>query len=199
MKLLLATHNKGKVKDLQSLLSDSPFEVLSLDDWGEIPDVEEDGDTFLANAEKKAREYHRLTGLPTLADDSGLVVDALNGDPGVRSARYAGEPSDSAKNREKLLEELAKSDSSLGRRARFECVLVYVDDRGHRIVTEGTCEGEIAWEPKGYNGFGYDPVFVHASHGGRTMGEVSREEKNVVSHRGVALRRMRTELIKLIG
>ncbi|RJO66144.1 MAG: RdgB/HAM1 family non-canonical purine NTP pyrophosphatase [Myxococcales bacterium] len=195
MKLLLATLNRGKTADLARLLDSSPIEVLSLRDFPDVPDVEEDGETFLANARKKALAYRRLTGLPVLADDSGLAVETLGGEPGVRSARYGGEPADDARNIARLLRELAPYPRPEQRKARFVCVLVYLDGEEREHVTEGVCEGTIAAAPRGDNGFGYDPLFIHPQFGGRTMGEVTRDEKNSVSHRGQAFRAMRDILL----
>lgn len=190
MKLLLATKNAGKVKDLEALLKGSEFEVCSLETYPEVPDVVEDGETFLENARKKARIYREATGLPTLADDSGLEVDALGGEPGVHSARYAGLGCSDADNLAKLLGALAPFPEPERRSARFRCVLVFIGEDGDEHIATGDCEGRISLEVRGDKGFGYDPVFVHPAFDGLTLGEVSREEKNSVSHRGLALRRM---------
>ncbi len=198
MKLLLATHNRGKVADLQDLLRDTDFEVLSCLDFPDLPEVEEDGDTFLANARKKALEIFEKTGLPTLADDSGLEVEALDGAPGIYSARYAGEPSDSAANNRKLLAVLEPLKKPKERAARYVCVLVLVHGKGREeIVTYGECKGFISTECRGDNGFGYDPLFIHPAFGGRTMAEITLEEKNGVSHRGEAFRAMKAKLLEM--
>lgn len=196
MKLLLATSNRGKVRDLEKLLDGDSFEVLSLADFPDLTEIVEDGRTFLENARKKAWEIYKATGLPTLADDSGLEVEALDDAPGVFSARYAGEPANDMKNVRKLLEELEANDTQESRKARFVCTLVFVADDDCEIRTTGACEGVLAKEPKGENGFGYDPIFIHPAFGGRTMAEISRDEKNSVSHRGAAFRAMKKELIR---
>lgn len=196
MKLLLATGNQGKVKDLMNMLEGYDFEVMSLADFPDVPDVVEDKETFLGNAQKKAREYFKQTGIPTLADDSGLEVLALNGEPGVYSARYDGEQGNDAKNLAKVLKKLSETENDMGRRARFRCVLVFVNGSNEE-VTEGDCEGIIADQPRGENGFGYDPVFIHEKFAPLTLAEISRKEKNSVSHRGIAFRKMRDKLLKL--
>jgi len=197
MKLLLATGNKGKVKDLMNMLEGYDFEILSLADFPDIPDVVEDKDTFLGNARKKAQEYFEQTGLPTLADDSGLEVMALDGEPGVYSARYGGEQGNDQKNLAKLLKKLSEKSDDMGRKARFRCVLVFVNGKDKEIITTGDCDGVIAHESKGDNGFGYDPVFIHEKFAPLTMAQISREEKNSVSHRGIAFRAMRDKLLAL--
>lgn len=190
-KLVIATRNKGKASEFRSMLSPLGIEVLSLLDIdAEVPDVEEDGDTFAANAEKKAKSAAEALGVPTLADDSGLCVDALGGAPGVRSARYAEEPSSDERNNAKLLSELAgigaKQHIGLSD-ARFVCALVLYDPRsGETVHAEGSCEGVIVSEPRGANGFGYDPLF-YVPDMGKTFGEMSDAEKNRISHRGRAL------------
>ena len=190
MKLLLATRNRGKARDLQSLLAETDIEVVGLDAFPQIPEVEEDGDTFAANARKKAIEYQRASGLPTLADDSGLVVDALDGAPGVYSARYAGVSSNDEANNRKLLQNLAHLSDPAQRTARFVSHVVFVPYDGEVFETHGQCEGYIDFAPHGSNGFGYDPLFIHAKYAPRSIGELSQEEKNSVSHRGQAMRAM---------
>jgi XTP/dITP diphosphohydrolase len=189
MKLVFATRNRNKVAELRALVAPLGFEVLSLDDVT-VPDVEEDAPTFAGNAEKKARATFAATGLPSLADDSGLEVDALDGAPGVRSARYAKEHSSTANNA-KLLAALAE-DADEKRTARFRSALAYVD--ADRLLTaEGACEGRIARAPRGEGGFGYDPLFL-VENGARTMAELAPEEKNRISHRGRALRQLAERL-----
>jgi XTP/dITP diphosphohydrolase len=184
--LVFATGNPGKVKELEALLGPG-WQVKTAKDFPHLPEVVEDADTFEGNAEKKARAFAEATGLPALADDSGLVVDALNGRPGVHSARYA--PTESERI-DKLLAELAQVPDER-RTARFVCVLALVTPAGVRF-TRGACEGVIGHERRGANGFGYDPVFVLPS--GQTMAELSRDEKSTVSHRGHAFRAMREVL-----
>lgn len=199
--LVFATRNQGKLVELRQLLSDLEVEVLSLDDVArELPDVVEDGDTFVANATKKAREISTATELPALADDSGLEVDALAGAPGVHSARYAGldargQARDAA-NIDKLLEAL--SEIPEGRRtARFRAALALADRRGDLgsevLVTEGACEGRILRERRGTGGFGYDPVFLVPTLG-LTFAELDRDQKNELSHRGRAMRAMKPRI-----
>jgi len=199
--IVIATRNKGKAQEFRSLLAPLGIEVLSLLDLSAsaVPEVEEDGETFAANAEKKARAAALALGRPALADDSGICVDALDGAPGVYSARYAGEPSDDARNNAKLLRELAEkvpqpaelNGVTVLSTARFVCVLaLYIpskDGGGRTIFAEGECEGVIIPEPRGEGGFGYDPLF-YVPELGKTFSELTREEKNQISHRGRALR-----------
>ncbi len=191
MKLLFATHNAGKVKELRALVGDA-LEVLSASDLA-VPEVVEDGETFRDNARKKALACAEATGLPSLADDSGLCVDALGGAPGVRSARYA-EGDDRARY-EKLLEALAHTPDA-ERGAAFRCVLCLALPDGRTFFAEGECRGTIARAAKGEGGFGYDPVF-EVEPGGRTMAQLTREEKSAISHRGAAFRQMAPTLEKL--
>lgn len=183
-RLLIATHNRGKLREYQELLGDLDFELLTLDDVGIREDVEETGATFEENARLKSDKYARTSGLLTLADDSGLEVDALGGEPGVYSKRYAGEHKSDAERNKYLLGKLSAVPPR-GRTARFRCVIVIADPQGDTWTTEGTCEGEIALEPRGTNGFGYDPIFVVAG-GSRHLAEFSSAEKNRISHRGRA-------------
>lgn len=194
MRLVVATRNRGKLAELRSLLgAHRGLELLCLSDLPPLPEVVEDGDTFLANAQKKAREVALATRLPTLADDSGLLVDALEGAPGVHSARFAGEQASDDENNTRLLELLAKVPTE-DRRARFRCVLALATPDGTLGPhTEGECEGRIVREPRGAHGFGYDPLF-EVEGLGRTMAELSSAEKDDLSHRAVATRRMKDEL-----
>lgn len=187
MRIILATQNQGKVKELRELLVDEGIEVLSLRDIPDWEDVEENGVTFAENAALKARETVRRTGLIALADDSGLEVDALGGEPGVYSARYAGEPKDDERNNDKLLRRLESVDKDR-RTARFRCALVLVTPEGIECLTEGVVEGKIINERRGTNGFGYDPVF-YVPEFGRTMAELTLAEKNRISHRAQAFRK----------
>ncbi|MGZ3460951.1 MAG: RdgB/HAM1 family non-canonical purine NTP pyrophosphatase [Archangium sp.] len=193
-RLLFATTNAGKLRELRGLVGDA-VEVLALSDLPPVPEPVEDGDTFEQNAEIKARAYADATGLPALADDSGLCVDALGGRPGVHSARYA-EGSDQARY-EKLLGELSGVPDE-ARTAAFVCALcLALPGRGRSLVEVGRCEGRIGHEPRGSHGFGYDPVFVLP--GGKTLAELTSEEKAGLSHRGVAFRKMRPHLLALAG
>ncbi len=192
MKLLFATGNAHKLRELRELVSPLGIEVCAPADVGGIPEVDEDQPSFAGNAGKKARSAHAATGLPALADDSGLEVDALSGAPGVHSARYAGSAHDDHANNDKLLAALAGVPEER-RTARFRCVLALVDEQGTLSFAEGTCEGSIAHAPRGTNGFGYDPLFLVAG-GPRTLAEFSPEEKHQVSHRGHAMRALAKSL-----
>lgn len=189
MKTLLATHNPGKLVEVRRILGDHLGELIDLSAFPDLGEIPEDGDTFLANARQKAWTAARHTGLVTLADDSGLCVDALGGAPGVFSARYAGPGGDEEKNRRKLLEAL--KDVEPGQRgAGFVCVIVLANPKtGKEIIARGECRGEITFSPRGEGGFGYDPLFW-VPEMGRTMAELSPEEKNRLSHRGKALKEL---------
>ncbi len=186
MDILLATNNQGKVLELKKLLGELPFNVRSLQDFPQVGEIEENGESFAENALIKAKAGARATGILTLADDSGLEVDVLQGEPGVRSARFAGEPKNDSRNNAKLLE-LLKDIPLYRRSARFKSVIALVTPEGEEFVTEGTCEGLISLEPKGQGGFGYDPLFYVPEYD-RSFAELSLEEKNAISHRGKALR-----------
>ena len=185
MDILLASRNRKKAAELRDLLSDLPVTVRSLEEFPEVAEVEEDGATFVENALKKALQAARATGLPALADDSGLEVDALGGKPGVRSARYAGEKADDRANNSKLLEALDGVPPER-RAARFRCVIALALPDGEVETVEGDCRGVIHPAPRGTGGFGYDPVFYYPPLE-RTFSELTPEEKGRVSHRGKAL------------
>jgi XTP/dITP diphosphohydrolase len=204
-RLLVATRSVHKLGELRDLLALDRGELVSLDDLGIAGDVDETGSTFEANAGLKARHAARLSGLPTLADDSGLEVDALGGGPGVRTRRYAGENATDIENNTKLLAALDGLPPE-GRGARYVCVLALAlpGDAGPRgglpmRLVRGTCRGRIAPAPRGTGGFGYDPIFEPASEppGGRTLGQWSQAAKNEISHRGRAARRMQPILREL--
>jgi len=197
MQILLATNNKGKVRELAELLKGEEVQILSLSDKPEIKEVEETGKTFVENALLKARTVCATAKMITLADDSGLEVDALNGAPGVYSARYAGEPKSDWRNIEKLLADLQNVPEPL-RTARFRCCLAIVTPEGEEVLTEGTVEGQILFEPRGTGGFGYDPIFYLPEYG-KTMAELEMEEKNRISHRAQAFRKAVPILKKLIS
>jgi len=186
-KLLIATHNKGKLRELTELLGAVPYDLVSLDDLRIDCDVEETGSTFEENAVLKAETYRQLADVMTLADDSGLEVDALGGEPGVLSARYAGPDATDAERVEFLLDKLAGTDPETWL-ARFRCVIAIAKPNGPTTLYSGFCEGRIVSEPRGENGFGYDPVFLFPDIG-LTMAELSNERKNSVSHRAKAARR----------
>ncbi|MBU0481063.1 MAG: XTP/dITP diphosphatase [Proteobacteria bacterium] len=193
--IVLATRNEGKVKEFRSLLGDDKVDLRSLNDFGPIPEAVEDGETFDDNAYKKAHFTARVLGLPAISDDSGLVVNALDGAPGVYSARYAGPEATDQDNIKKLLQEMAgKSDRS----AAFHCVISIAVPTGPALTYEGRCEGEITTEPKGDGGFGYDPVFFSPELG-KTFAESTLEEKNRVSHRGRALADVAAEADKIMA
>ena len=188
-RLLVGTSNPGKLRELSALLADVPFELISLADAGIDHDVEETG-AFEENATLKAETYCRLSGLPVLADDSGLEVEALGGEPGVRSSRYAGDEADDARRVEFLLDKLSGTRPEQ-RQARFRCVVAIawppVQTKGKSVeLHHGECSGRIIDTPRGSFGFGYDPVFLLPN--GKTMAELTPQEKNGVSHRSIAAR-----------
>lgn len=193
--VLIASNNAHKAVEIAEALDFPGWEFKTLKQAGIESDPVEDADTFLGNARIKARAAQEASGgMPVLADDSGLEVDALGGAPGVYSARYAGDPTDDAANNAKLLDELSDvSDADRG--ARFVCQLVYLDEHGEEVDARGTVEGRIGHESLGENGFGYDPLFLAEVFGyKRTLAEARPEEKNAVSHRGNALRELREKL-----
>lgn len=186
-KIVLASNNPGKIREIRRWLEPLGFEILSQSDLG-IPEAEEPHVTFIENALAKARHASRAAGLPALADDSGICVNALNGAPGVHSARFAGDPRSDARNNEKLL---ALLEGAADRRAHYYCVMVLLDhaDDPQPLIAEGEWHGEIVHAPRGTGGFGYDPLFLDPRLG-RTGAELPLEEKNRVSHRGKALARL---------
>lgn len=186
-RIVLATKNKGKIKEMHELLAPMNIEVLSLADFSPVDDAEENGATFAENAMLKARYYFSHTGTPCLADDSGLEVDALDGRPGVYSARYSGEDATDASNNAKVLQEMTGVEQEK-RTARFRCAMALVGD-GIELTTDGTCEGVLLTEERGNGGFGYDPLFYVPAFE-RTLAEMSSDEKNSISHRGLAVRKM---------
>jgi XTP/dITP diphosphohydrolase len=195
MSLLIATHNLGKLREFQEVLEGLPIELVTLDDVGIHEDVEETGETLEENARLKAVTYARQSGLLALGDDSGLEVDALGGEPGVFSKRYAGEGKSDAERIEYLLEKL-RGVRPEKRTARFRCAIVVSDPDGQTWTSEGTCEGAIALEARGTNGFGYDPIFI-VSETGNHMAELTPDVKNRVSHRGRAAQDIKQILMDL--
>ena len=185
MQIVLATHNKGKMSEINNLLSSS-YEVLTLDHFPNIKEIPETGKTLKENAFIKARTVFEMTGLPSLADDTGLEVESLGGDPGVYSARYAGEQASYQDNCEKLLKNMMRVPKE-DREAKFRTVIAYKDDN-RELSCDGFVKGEIAQSPKGSFGFGYDSVFYYPPLE-KTFAELSEEEKNSISHRGRALRK----------
>ncbi|KGX93450.1 deoxyribonucleotide triphosphate pyrophosphatase [Pontibacillus halophilus JSM 076056 = DSM 19796] len=182
--LIIASHNEGKVEEIRKILSDFGVRVRSLADLDQqVPDVEETGTTFEENAQLKASSYAAMLNMPVLADDSGLEIDALDGRPGVFSARYAGEEKNDENNLQKVLTEM---DGVKNRSARFVTVLALVLDEGTMELFRGECEGTITTSPVGENGFGYDPIFTPKDKS-VTMAQLTKQEKNAISHRGHAL------------
>lgn len=197
MKIAAATNNKHKVRELTALFSGSDTELVTLKEIGFTDEIIEDGSTFLENARIKAMAVHKATGLAAIADDSGLCVDALGGEPGIYSARYAsedGENSDDQKNNEKLLSKLDKIPEN-ERTGRFVSALCFIDADGTEVSAVGKCEGIITREARGEGGFGYDPLFFFPAFG-KTFGELTAQEKNEVSHRANAVKILREKLDK---
>ena len=192
--IVLATNNKNKVKEFNTLLANFDIEIRSVSEFGPLPPAIEDGLTFDDNAYKKASHTARILGLPAIADDSGLVVPAVNGEPGVYSARYAGEEATDSENTAKLLR---KMKGIKDRRAYFQCVISLAVPSGPALTYEGRCDGVILEEPRGESGFGYDPVFLFEEYG-KTFAELSMQEKNIVSHRGKAMAEFTSELEKVM-
>lgn len=191
-KIVFATTNEGKVKEIKEILAGFPIEVVSMKEMNITADIEENGATFEENSLIKAREVSKITGLPAMADDSGLEVDYLNGEPGIYSARYLGRDTDYNYKNNYIIEKLENAKDE-ERSARFVCVISLVLPDGREFIKKGVLEGRIAYEIKGENGFGYDPVFYLPEYG-MTSAELSGEEKNKISHRGKALGAMK-ELI----
>lgn len=192
--LVIATRNPGKIAEIQSLLNTFPVTVKHLDDFGPIPEVVEDGASFDENAYKKASFTARVLGFPALADDSGLVVSALNGAPGVQSARYGGPQASDAQRCRKLL---AAMQNHTDRSAAFECVISIAMPSGPALTYAGRCDGTITFAPVGNNGFGYDPVFFYPPLN-KTFAQLTLNEKNRVSHRAKALEVLQKEFEKVL-
>jgi len=192
--LVLATKNRGKIAEFEGLFRGFDLEVKSLNDFGPIPPVIEDGETFEDNAVKKAQFTAKVLGFPAIADDSGLTVKALGGEPGVFSARYAGEGSTDEANNIKLLRAMKGIEQ---REAAFICILAIAVPRGPALIYEGTCEGLITEEIRGSQGFGYDPIFYYPPVN-KTFAQMSAAEKNGVSHRGRAMAELKGELEKVL-
>lgn len=195
-KIVFATANEGKVKEIKEILKDFPIEVVSMKEMGITADIEEDGTTFEENSLIKARALSKLTGLPALADDSGLEVDYLNGEPGIYSARYLGRDTDYDYKNNYIINKLSEAQDK-ERSARFVCVISLVLPDGREFVERGVVEGLIGYEQKGENGFGYDPIFYLPEYG-KTSAELSPEEKNKISHRGKALSAMKKLIMDLV-
>ena len=196
MRIIAATQNQHKIDEIKAITTEFGMDIISRKEAG-IPDFEivEDGDTFEANSEKKAREIMEYSKEPAIADDSGLMVDFLDGAPGVYSARFAGEDGNDQKNNEKLLSLLAELTEEQ-RKAKFVSVITLVYPDGKKIVARGECKEHIIYEKRGNNGFGYDPLFVPYGHS-KTFAELSSNEKNKISHRSLALKVLREKLLEL--
>jgi XTP/dITP diphosphohydrolase len=192
--IVLATRNQGKIREITELLSSYDIEIKSLNDFGPIPSVEETGETFDDNAYIKAHFTAKVLGLPAIADDSGLVVEALDGAPGVYSARYAGVGATDQENNIKLLQEM---DGKTNRKAHFETAVIIAVPRGPALTYIAKVEGEITESPMGDKGFGYDPLFYYPPMS-KTFAQMTGEEKNSVSHRGKAINELITEFDKVI-
>lgn len=193
-KMIFATGNEGKVREVQAILKDMEVEVLSLKQAGIFAEIEENGTSFVENAVIKAKEIAKLTDAIVLADDSGLEIDYLNKEPGIYSARYLGEDTPYADKNRMILKRMEGVEEK-ERTARFVCAMAAVLEDGTVLTTHGEMEGMIGYESKGENGFGYDPIFYLPQYG-MTSAQISPEEKNRISHRGKALRQMKEELLK---
>jgi XTP/dITP diphosphohydrolase len=187
--LIVATRNKGKIREIREALKGLGLRIYTLSDFPDAPEIEEDGKSFVENALKKARFYSNYFGKLTITDDSGLEVDSLKGLPGIYSARYAGKKATGQENNEKLLREM-EGISFSKRGAKFRCVMAMVSPDGREANAEGSCKGTIGFKEKGRKGFGYDPLFILPKYR-KTMAELSLEEKNKISHRGKAVRKLR--------
>ncbi|MBC8589796.1 XTP/dITP diphosphatase [Wansuia hejianensis] len=196
-RLVLSTNNMNKLEEIREILKDLPIEVLAKKDIGASNfNIEEDGTTLEENSIKKAKTLSEKTDYLVMADDSGLFVDKLNGEPGVFSSRYAGEEGNDEKNNQKLMSSM-ENIPLIERTARFRTIITLITEDKEIITVEGECKGHIGYEPKGDNGFGYDPLFIPYGYD-KTFGELSEEIKNRISHRGKALEKMKEVLIKLI-
>ncbi len=195
MQIVIASRNKKKIEELRRILQGLPIEILSVDDFPHLEEVIEDGNSFEENALKKARYVYQTTGLPALADDSGLEVEALGGKPGVFSARYAGKNATDEENVKKLLIEMKEIPEDK-RNARFVCCIAFVSSKGEEKVFWGYAKGKITREPRGKLGFGYDPVFIPEGYK-LTFAELLPEEKDRLSHRRKALDKLKKYLVKL--
>ncbi len=189
MKIVLATGNQHKLREFQQILATDTLEIVPQSTFPGYPEVVEDGESFEENALKKAREIAAHSGCIAMADDSGLEVDAIEGAPGIYSARYAGEPSSDNRNIALLLENMRHVDTAQ-RGAQFTCVIAIVTPEGRELIAQGLCRGLITTQPIGSDGFGYDPVFWHEP-SNRTFAQLSSVEKNSISHRGCAVRNLR--------
>ncbi len=190
-KIVIATKNKGKIREMQDAFAHLPIALVPLSEFGNLPDAEEDGNTFEENAKIKALFYMEETGVACLADDSGLEIEALGNAPGVHSARFAGEHATDEANNKKMLAEISKKGIASSP-AAYRCVLAYADTDGTVLTSEGRCDGVIRPTARGDGGFGYDPYFYIEKN--KTMAELTLSEKDAISHRGIALREMAKKL-----
>lgn len=195
--VVIASTNAGKIVEVRQILAAAPLVLLTAQEVGPWPEIEETGSTYRDNALLKARTVARVTGLAALADDSGIEVDALDGAPGVRSARFSGPGASDHTNNQRLIAALAGVPPER-RTARYRCVVVLVTPDGEEISAEGSCEGRIGFQPRGSGGFGYDPYFLLPGQD-RTMAELAPDEKDAISHRGRALRALAAQLHHLAG
>lgn len=193
MKIVIGTKNKGKIREIKSFFTNLPeVEWLTFEDFDNFPDVDEGSISFIENATLKAKSISEHTNTITIADDSGLVVDALGGEPGVESSRYAGENANDEENRQKLLGKLENCNSLKDRTARFVCeMILWHPEKGLVKASSGVCEGCIGFKEKGSGGFGYDRLFIPGGYDNKTMAELSEHEKNLISHRGKALKNLK--------
>jgi XTP/dITP diphosphohydrolase len=192
--LILATTNKGKTAEIEEMLKNFPVDIKDLQQFGKLPEVEEDGKTFEENAYKKASFYSRILGFPTIADDSGLCVEALNGEPGIYSARYAGKKASDKEKYQKILAQMKNKDN---RKAYFQCNISIAVPTGAAQSYEAKCNGIITEKAEGAAGFGYDPIFFYPSEN-KTFGQMTSSEKGKVSHRGLALAEVCNEFDKIM-
>lgn len=184
--IILASNNKNKLKEISEKVKEFNFNVISQSQAGYDIEVEETGKTFEENAILKAEAIYKISNMPVIAEDSGLEIDSLNGEPGVYTKRYAGPNATSQDKIEKVLK-LMKDVEENKRTARFKCVMCYIDKKGEKHIFEGSCEGKITYEPCGTDGFAYDPIFLYDT---RTFAQMSSEEKNKISHRGQAVNKL---------
>ena len=195
MKVIIASNNKNKIREFKKIFENTSFELQSMSEAGLDIAIEENGTTFEENAIIKATTIAKMLNTYAIADDSGLMVDALNGEPGVRSARYAGDQHNDDDNNKKLMENMkGKTERS----ARYVCAICFSNPKGEYVTTKDSCEGIIVDEPKGYNGFGYDPYF-YIEKFQRTMAEITLEEKNTISHRAKALEKMKAKYAEVVN
>lgn len=195
MNVIIASNNKNKIREFKKIFENTSFNLKSMSEAGLDIDIEENGNTFEENAIIKATTIAKMLNTYAIADDSGLVVDALNGEPGVRSARYAGDQHNDDDNNKKLMENMRGKEN---RSARYVCAICFSNPRGEYVTTTDCCEGKIVDEPKGFNGFGYDPYF-YIEKFKRTMAEISLEEKNTISHRAKALDKMKEKYAEVVN